>query len=85
MIFQDVRSAVSHRLNVLEAVIEPLVVQGKKDREKMTGEVKKVLAEVELPTDKGFLYSYPHHLSGGASEGGYSQGTDSVPQADCCR
>ncbi|MGM0365190.1 MAG: ABC transporter ATP-binding protein [Actinomycetota bacterium] len=65
MIFQDVRSAVSHRLNVVEAVTEPLLVQAKADRKKMAEEVKKVLAEVELPTDEQFLHSYPHHLSGG--------------------
>lgn len=65
MIFQDVRSAVSHRLNILNVVMEPLEIQKWGTREERIEEAKKVLAEVELPIDKNFLNSYPHHLSGG--------------------
>lgn len=65
MIFQDVRSAVSHRLNILDAVMEPLAIQKKGTREERMEAVKNVLIEVELPADDDFLYAYPHHLSGG--------------------
>ncbi len=65
MIFQEVESAVSHRLNVLDAVIEPMVIHRVKSKSDMIEDAKKVLSEVELPTDKNFLHLYPHHLSGG--------------------
>ena len=65
MIFQDVRSAVSHRLNILNVVMEPLEIQKWGNYEERIEAVKKVLAEAELPIDKNFLNSYPHHLSGG--------------------
>jgi peptide/nickel transport system ATP-binding protein len=65
MIFQDVRSSVSHRLNILNIVMEPLVIQGWGSPVERIEAVKKVLAEAELPTNMNFLNSYPHHLSGG--------------------
>ena len=65
IVFQDVRSAISHRLNILDAVMEPLVIQKAEDNRQRTQTVKKVLAEVELPADEDFLQSYPHHLSEG--------------------
>jgi peptide/nickel transport system ATP-binding protein len=65
MIFQDVRSSVSHRLNILNIVMEPMVIQGMGSPAERIESVKKVLTEAELPTNIGFLNSYPHHLSGG--------------------
>jgi len=65
MVFQNPGEALSHRLTVLEAVREPLEIQGvgsKADRDKMA---MRVIDEVELPTTKAFLDEYPHHLSGG--------------------
>ncbi len=65
MIFQNPRESLSHRLNVLEAVREPLDIHNSgpiKEREK---KVAKVLAEVELPSDGDFVEKYPHQLSGG--------------------
>ncbi len=66
MIYQNPKESISHRMNVLEAVEEPLVVQnagcGKLER------VKAVLDEVELPGDGAFLKKYPHQLSGGEAQ-----------------
>jgi peptide/nickel transport system ATP-binding protein len=65
MIFQEVESAVSHRLNVINAVMEPILIHRNADRRLIEEKAKKVLSEVELPTDDNFLKLYPHHLSGG--------------------
>ena len=65
MIFQNPRQSVSHRMNVLEAVIEPLKVQKKGSSEQMLQRAKEVLGMVELPVDDDFLRRYPHQLSGG--------------------
>ena len=65
MIFQDPREALSHRLNVLQAVREPLDVQGVGSRAERVDAVRRLLDEVELPSDDDFLGRYPHHLSGG--------------------
>ena len=65
MIFQNTRESISHRLNIMKAVEEPLNIQGigsEKDRLKA---VKGVLDEVQLPSDDNFLNRYPHELSGG--------------------
>ena len=65
MIFQNPRESVSHRMNVLDAVIEPLLVQKNGNREERLQRAKEVLAMVELPVDDDFLKRYPHQLSGG--------------------
>ncbi len=65
MIFQNPGEALSHRLCVLEAVREPLEIQGIGTKEERIRKVKKVIEEVELPTSNDFLTEYPHHLSGG--------------------
>jgi len=65
MIFQEVESAVSHRLNVINAVMEPMIIRRNADKKEIEEKAKKVLSEVELPTDSNFLNLYPHHLSGG--------------------
>jgi peptide/nickel transport system ATP-binding protein len=65
MIFQNPGESLSHRLSVLEAVTEPLIVQqigtGQERKEKAI----KTISEVELPDTEAFLNTYPHHLSGG--------------------
>ena len=65
MIFQNPRESVSHRMNVLNAVIEPLLVQKKGSHEQRLQRAKKVLSMVELPIDDDFRKRYPHQLSGG--------------------
>ena len=65
MVHQNPGEALSHRLTVMEAVREPLEIQGvgeEKDRDRMA---LKTIEEVELPMDRNFLDKYPHHLSGG--------------------
>lgn len=65
MIFQNPGESLSHRLSVLEAVMEPLEVQGIGTREERERKAVQVLGEVELPQTDDFLHRYPHHLSGG--------------------
>ena len=65
MIFQNPKESVSHRMNVLDAVIEPLQVQRKGSHEARFRKAKEVLQLVELPIDDDFLKRYPHELSGG--------------------
>ncbi|MFO8009292.1 MAG: ABC transporter ATP-binding protein [Dehalococcoidia bacterium] len=65
MVFQDPGEALSHRLTVLEAVREPLEVQGVGNGEERDRMVRKIIEEVELPATESFLDEYPHHLSGG--------------------
>ena len=65
MIFQNPKESVSHHMNVLDAVQEPLLVQGKGSPESRLRRAKEVLDLVELPVDNDFLKRYPHELSGG--------------------
>ncbi len=65
MVFQNPGESVSHRMNVLEVVREPLDVRGNECEDKKLDTVRRVLDEVELPGDDEFLSKYPHHLSGG--------------------
>jgi len=65
MIFQNPRESLSHRFNVLEAIREPLDIQGSISVEKKDKKVIKALGEVELRRDEEFLRKYPHQLSGG--------------------
>ena len=65
MIFQNPKESISHRMNVLDAVIEPLQVQRKGSHEARLQRAKDVLQLVELPIDDDFLKRYPHELSGG--------------------
>ncbi|MFP4027893.1 MAG: ABC transporter ATP-binding protein [Candidatus Brocadiia bacterium] len=65
LIFQNPREAISHRMNVLEAVREPLDVQKTGSPGERKLKVKAALRDAELPDDEDFLHRYPHHLSGG--------------------
>ncbi|MCL6477489.1 MAG: ABC transporter ATP-binding protein, partial [Peptococcaceae bacterium] len=65
MVFQNPKESVSHRMNVLQAVREPLDVQRIGNEEERLALVRRVLDEVELPPGDGFLKKYPHQLSGG--------------------
>jgi peptide/nickel transport system ATP-binding protein len=65
MIFQNPGESLSHRLSVLEAVMEPMEVQGIGTREERERKAIQVLGEAELPQTEDFLHRYPHHLSGG--------------------
>jgi len=65
MVFQNPGESLSHRLSVLEAVMEPLDIQGLGTREERKEKAIQLLSEVELPQTGDFLNKYPHHLSGG--------------------
>lgn len=65
MVFQNPGESLSHRLNVLDAVMEPLVIQKIGENEERKTKALKVIGEVELPTTPDFLQKYPHQLSGG--------------------
>ncbi|MFW6151120.1 MAG: ABC transporter ATP-binding protein, partial [Chloroflexota bacterium] len=65
MVFQNPGESLSHRLSVLEAVREPLDIQGEGTREQREAKALRVLGEVELPQSHEFVSKYPHHLSGG--------------------
>ena len=65
MIFQNPGESLSHRLSVLESVMEPLEVQGIGTKEERKEKAIRVIGEVELPQTKDFILKYPHHLSGG--------------------
>ena len=65
MVFQNPGESLSHRLSVLEAVMEPLDIQGIGAKEERRKKAIQVLGEVELPQTGDFLNKYPHQLSGG--------------------
>ncbi|MGC9514498.1 ABC transporter ATP-binding protein [Methanocrinis sp.] len=68
MIYQNPKESISHRMNVLDAVAEPLEVQKVGSPAERISIAKKVLDEVELPTDDAFLNKYPHQISGGEAQ-----------------
>jgi len=65
MIFQNPGESLSHRLSVLESVMEPLEIQSIGDPEQRKSKAIQTIEEVELPRTDDFLHKYPHHLSGG--------------------
>ena len=65
MIFQNLGESLSHRLSVLEVVMEPLDIQGIGIKEERERKAVQALGEVELPQTRDFLNKYPHQLSGG--------------------
>jgi len=68
MIYQNPKESISHRMNVLEAVREPLDIQKIGKSAERTEKVKRILGEVELPNDEEFLNKYPHQISGGEAQ-----------------
>ncbi|HPW74277.1 MAG TPA: ABC transporter ATP-binding protein [Methanothrix sp.] len=65
MIFQNPKESVSHRMTVLDAVLEPLNVMQRGSPEERVARAKQVLRQAELPVNDRFLAKYPHQLSGG--------------------
>lgn len=65
MIFQNPGESLSHRLSVLELVMEPMEVQRTGTKEQRHEKAMQTIQEVELPCTEVFLDTYPHHLSGG--------------------
>jgi len=68
MIYQNPKESISHRMNVLDAVAEPLEIQKVGNSAERAAIVKRVLEEVELSSDDAFLKKYPHQISGGEAQ-----------------
>ena len=64
-VFQDPFEALSPRFTVLEAVREPLDVQGVGTPPEREARVAGLLEAVHLPNDRAFLERHTHELSGG--------------------
>jgi peptide/nickel transport system ATP-binding protein len=65
MIFQNPKESVSHRMTVLDAVLEPLNVMRRGSPEERVARAREVIRQAELPISDRFLEKYPHQLSGG--------------------
>ncbi|WP_373356328.1 oligopeptide/dipeptide ABC transporter ATP-binding protein [Pseudoroseicyclus sp. CXY001] len=63
LMFQDAAASLSPRMNVAEAVTEPLVIHKAMEGAKRRDKAAELLAEVGLPADMGARF--PHELSGG--------------------
>jgi peptide/nickel transport system ATP-binding protein len=68
MIYQNPKDSISHRMNILEAVREPLDIHKMGDEMERVERCRRVLEEVELDCDDDFLKRYPHELSGGEAQ-----------------
>ncbi|WP_236995006.1 ABC transporter ATP-binding protein [Heliomicrobium modesticaldum] len=68
LIFQHPQDAVSHRMTVREALLEPLVIQGLGSREEREERIKKALVEVGFFPSEALLSAYVHYLSGGEAQ-----------------
>lgn len=65
IIFQDPYESLNPRLTVVDAISEPLRLQGVHDEEEITKRVKSVLGEMDLVPQEQFMYRFPHEVSGG--------------------
>jgi peptide/nickel transport system ATP-binding protein len=65
MVFQDPYESLNPRLNVFDAIAEPLLVQGIGSLTEREERVSLLLEQVDLAPAKSFLFRYPHELSGG--------------------
>jgi oligopeptide/dipeptide ABC transporter ATP-binding protein len=63
IIFQDPYSSLNPRKSVSEAIMEPLMIQGKLSKADMRKEVRDIMDTVGL--SERFENSYPHELDGG--------------------
>jgi peptide/nickel transport system ATP-binding protein len=68
MIYQNPKESISHRMDVFDAVSEPLAIQKAGGSAERVALVKRVLEEVELSSDDLFLKKYPHQISGGEAQ-----------------
>lgn len=63
IIFQDPYASLNQRIKVGDALAEPLLVHGIKDRENVDKAVEELLEKVQLPA--AARHKYPHEFSGG--------------------
>jgi peptide/nickel transport system ATP-binding protein len=66
MIFQDPDSSFDPRMNIGDAIAEPLIVQGMQNSEKRNAIVADLLERVNLSTED--MKRYPHEFSGGQKQ-----------------
>ncbi len=66
LIFQDPDSSFDPRMNIGDAVAEPLIVQGMADRERRRSIIGDLLERVGLSADD--MKRYPHEFSGGQKQ-----------------
>ena len=65
MVFQNPKESISHRMSMMDAVMEPLKVQKMGCEEDWKKRAIKAIEHVELSSDDDFLSRYSHQLSGG--------------------
>jgi peptide/nickel transport system ATP-binding protein len=65
IVFQDPYESLNPRLTVVDAISEPMRLQGAHDEEEITKRVKSVLVEMDLVPPEQFMYRFPHEVSGG--------------------
>jgi peptide/nickel transport system ATP-binding protein len=65
MLFQDPYEALSPRMTIHQALIEPLDVQGIGSPAEREVAIREAMAAVRLPPEAGFLERHTHELSGG--------------------
>jgi oligopeptide/dipeptide ABC transporter ATP-binding protein len=63
IIFQDPYSSLNPRMSVSEAIMEPLIIQGKLSKADMRREVRAIMDTVGIA--ERFENAYPHELDGG--------------------
>jgi oligopeptide/dipeptide ABC transporter ATP-binding protein len=63
IIFQDPYSSLNPRMSVSEAIMEPMILQGKLSRADIRAETKKLMDTVGIA--ERFENTYPHELDGG--------------------
>ncbi|HZK18903.1 MAG TPA: oligopeptide/dipeptide ABC transporter ATP-binding protein, partial [Clostridia bacterium] len=68
IVFQNPTESINHRLSVLEAIMEPLEIQGIGNTDERKEKAVQALLDVELPVNDEFLHRYAHHLSGGETQ-----------------
>lgn len=66
LIFQDPDSSFDPRMNVADAIAEPLIVQGMTDKERRRAIVADLLERVGLSASD--MHRYPHEFSGGQKQ-----------------
>jgi peptide/nickel transport system ATP-binding protein len=65
IIFQDPYATLNPRFPIFRTVVEPLLVNGVRDRNECKQRVRTALIRAGLEADDGFLKALPHQLSGG--------------------
>ncbi len=65
IIFQDPFSSLNPKMKIKEILMDILLIQKVSDNNQIKKEIKLILNNLNLPSDLGFLNSYPSQLSGG--------------------